>query len=235
MEYQNFKIPPTFHLEVAQTRGFALTDYDKTRVNMLWQEEMVERASKLFNGLIFNFVSFEGDKMVGEFIDYKFYLAQLRDPGLEPLLKIELISVSGLTVSGDKVLLGRRSNQVTQDAGKWEAVPSGGIDHNAQRGNTIDLKEQFGRELWEETGISVTEIKRILPFLIVRDPYTHIYEICAEIDVNYTVVREERQPSEEYSELVWVPKSEMKTFLKKHGNEFVPFSLYLIQTAKFIR
>ena len=80
-DYQTYKITPHFHLEVAEApRGFSLSDYDKTRIEMLWQEETVASPAKLFNGVILNFVSFEGDKLVGEFVDYKFYLAQLRDP-----------------------------------------------------------------------------------------------------------------------------------------------------------
>ena len=132
-----------------------------------------------------------------------------------------------MTFSGDKILIGRRSRLVTQYPGHYEAVPSGGVDKNAQRGAKIDLNEQFERELWEETGISVTEIKRIRPFLLVHDRKTHTYEICAQIDVNYTVVKEERPPTEEYQELFWLPKAEMKVFIKKYGSEFVPFTLYL--------
>ncbi|MCE5318714.1 MAG: hypothetical protein LLG04_15305 [Parachlamydia sp.] len=48
--------------------------------------------------------------------------------------------------------------------------PPGGIDPHALQGGQIDLKEQFQRELWEETGISVTEVKGIQPFLLVHDP-----------------------------------------------------------------
>ena len=59
-----------------------------------------------------------------------------------------------------------------------------------------------------------TEIKRIRPFLLVHDRKTHTYEICAQIDVNYTVVKEERPPTEEYQELFWLPKAEMKVFIR---------------------
>lgn len=230
MDYQTFKLTPQFHLEVAKSpRGFTLSDYDKARVEMLWQEELMVRSSDLYNGQLLNFVSLDGMRLLGEFVEYKFYLAQLRDPALQPLLQIAPICISGLTFSGNKVLIGRRSKTVMQDRDHFEAVPSGGIDPHSQRGDLIDISEQFQRELWEETGISVTEIRNIQPFLLAYDPSTHLYEICASIEVNYTVVLEPRKPTAEYGEFIWVPKAEMKAFVAKHSSECVPFSLYLLQ------
>ncbi len=232
MDYQIFKLNSQFHLEVLELpRGFVLSDYDKTRVEMVWHHETNARSSKLFNGQLLNFVSLDGDKLVGEFVDYKFYIAQLRDPGLELLLQIAPISVSAMTLAGDKLLMGRRSQEVTQYRDLYECVPSGGVDPKALSGNKIDLREQFSRELWEETGISVTEIKRINPFQLVHDVENRHYEICATIEVNYGVVHEARGATEEYREFAWVPRSEMKTFLNKH--ECVPFTRYLLETVRF--
>lgn len=231
MDYQTIKISPQFRIEVLDSpRGFELSDYDKTRVEMVWREETDAQASKLFNGQILNFVSLDENKMVGEFVDYKFFFAQLKDPGLD--LKIVPICVSGVTLSGDKVLIGKRSQTVTQFRGYYECVPSGGIDAGLLRSGTINLQEQFSRELWEETGISVTEIKRIHPFQIVHDLSSRHYEVCALIDVNYMVVHDPREPTEEYSEFSWVPKSELKSFLKKHEGEFVPFSVHLLNLIR---
>jgi 8-oxo-dGTP pyrophosphatase MutT (NUDIX family) len=230
MDYQTFNWTAAFRLEVAESpRGFILSDYEKAHIERLWQEELAARPSQLFNGQLLNFVSFEEERMVGEFIDYKFYLAQLRDPLMQPLLQIAPICISGMTLSGEKLLIGRRAHGVSQYPDAFEAVPSGGIDPHAQRDHQIDLLDQFERELWEETGISVTEIKRIRPFLIAHDLSTQLYEICAQIDVNYTVVSEERSPTEEYQEFIWVPRMELKAFIQKHESEFVPFSLYLLR------
>lgn len=233
MDYQTYKLTPQFRIEVAESpRGFTLTDYEKARIEMLWLEEVAARPSTTFNGQILNFISLEGERLLGEFVDYKFYFAQLRDPQLHESLQITPVAISGLTFSGNKVLFGRRSQEVMQHRGQYETVPSGGIDSNALRGQQIDLKEQFQRELWEETGISVTEVKDIQPFLLAYDPSTHIYEICAVIEVNYPVVYEEREPTAEYKEFVWIPKSDIKTFTAKHNAEFVPFSLFLLKTRK---
>ena len=110
MNYQTFKWEPDFKLEVQPPRGFALSDYDKMHVEMLWRDEAIARSSQIFNGHLLNFVSFQGSRMVGEFVDYKFYLAQIRDPGLKPLLQITPIAINGLTLAGDKLLIGRRSD-----------------------------------------------------------------------------------------------------------------------------
>ena len=85
----------------------------------------------------------------------------------------------------------------------------------------------------EETGISVTEIKEIRPMVLVYDENLKMYDLCAEIIVNYSVLKEFIDPSEEYEDIEWIPKSEIGREIRRHKKDFVPLSLLLLEMMKF--
>lgn len=234
-KYQITKLSPNFAIKVLpEARGFTLSEFDKLHINSLWKKEAEDSAKRLFNGQILNFVRWEGETLIGEFIEYKFYLAQVRDEGLRSLLNIEPIGASGITLTGDKVLFGKRSSYVTTYPEYYELVPSGSVDDGALLGDKIDLKKQFEVELWEETEISTTEIRTIEPLALIYDRQKKIYELCASITVNYSVVREELHSSDEYLELRWVARSDLPAFLRKQKQPIVPISLELLKMIKIL-
>lgn len=234
-DYQTFKIGKNFSIEVQpEARGFELSDNERSYVEEIWHQQQ-KTAPKLHNGQILNCISYENEKMIGEYIEYKYYLAHLLNPSLVPSLQIQPVCISGITTVADKVLIGRRSAHVTNYKQAYETVPSGGISPSAEKEGRIDIIKQFQLELWEETGISVTEIKDFNLFALVFDPPNKQYEICAEISVNYTVIQEELESNEEYEAFTWVSRSEIKAFAAKHSNEFVPLSLYLLKTKGLIK
>ncbi len=171
--------------------------------------------------------------MIAEFVDYKYFLAQLRDPNFEPVLELRTVAVSGITTVIDKVLMGKRTETVLNYPSCYELVPSGGIDPGSMVDNKIDLSKQFEVELFEETGISATEVKEIRPLALIYDESKKMYDICAEIIVNYSVLKEFLDPSDEYEDLAWVAKQEVPRVMKRHKNQFVPLSLFLLEMLQF--
>ncbi len=232
--FQVHQLSSSFTIEVLPyARGFTLSDHEKILIENIWNHELNRRPSNLYNGQILNVVSFSPDKMVAEFVDYKYFLAQLRDPNFEPVLELRTVGISGVTTVVDKVLIGRRSATVSTFPNCYELVPSGGIDPSALVGDKIDFVKQFEVELWEETGISVTEIKEIRPMVLVYDENLKMYDLCAEIIVNYSVLKEFIDPSEEYEDIEWIPKSEIGREIRRHKKDFVPLSLLLLEMMKF--
>lgn len=238
VNYQTIKISPKFSISVLPSRGFVLSDHQKTEIESIWRHEQLERSTRLFNGQMFNLIQLENDKLIGEFVDYKYYLAQLRNPSFIELLHIRPVCISGITLAGDKILIGQRSSNVTQYQDYYETVPSGGIDAEINAGSLvnemIDLPRQFQKELWEETGISVTEIKKIEIFSLIYDPNEEMYDLCAEIHVNYSILKESIQPTEEYPKFQWLSKQELKKFINAHPMDIVPLSLHLLKARHFI-
>lgn len=233
--FQIHKLNPNFYIEVTPyARGFTLSDHEKILIENIWNHEISNQNERLFNGQILNVVSFTEEKMVAEFVDYKFYLAQLRDPNFEPVLGIRTVCVSGITTIVDKVLMGRRSPTVSNFPKFYELVPSGGIDPGSLVTNKIDITKQFEVELWEETGISVTEVKDIRPLGLVYDEDQKTYDFCAEIVVNYSALKEFLDPSDEYEDLAWIPKHDIEKIIRRHKKEIVPLSLLLLQMMGFV-
>ena len=77
-DYQTIKIEPSFCVKVLpESRGFELSDVEKEEIASIWNDQLRDRGHHLVNGQLLNVVSAEGQQWVGEFVDYKFYLAQL--------------------------------------------------------------------------------------------------------------------------------------------------------------
>lgn len=222
--YQTLKISPQFMISVVNTReNLKLSDVEKKHIDQLWKEAKQEQAS-LYNGKLLNFVSFNGIQLIGEFVHYKYYAVQKMDPNLKHLLNITPISISGLTFSDDKILVGKRSKSVSQYKGYLELVPSGGLEQEGD-GEQINLAQQVMRELTEETGIK--KAKAIKPFELIFDRSTGLYEICVAIFLNDKIAKEPIAPSAEYQELFWVTHDELKELLVR--KKWVPLSTFLIE------
>ena len=140
-----------------------------------------------------------------------------------------------MTWAGDKVLIGQRSSEVTTYHNFYETVPSGGIAPGALVGDSIDLQSQFVLELFEETGISSTEIKHVECFAVVYDPVNNHYQICAEIQVNYSIIKNPLESTWEYTSLQWIPKSELKAFFSKHREQIVPLSHHMLTYRGYLK
>ncbi len=230
-DYQQFKLSPQFSIIVNPfSRGFELSDHDKILMENIWRSEEIQNP-KLFNGQILNLIQVRDNEVEAEFVDYKYYIAQLRNPQFQDILNLSPISISGITLAGSKILIGLRGKELTTYPEAYELVPSGGIDPRALVEGKIDLLKQFELELWEETGISVSEIKDYRLLNLIYDRKSKIYEICAELQVNYGVIKEELiTEGKEYQQLMWVPRSEISSFIRKKGDKFVPFSLFLLKS-----
>ena len=232
-DYQTFPISADFTIHALPiARGFTLSDYDKERVELLWSQQ-TRAHPYTFNGEIFNVISMDKEKITGEFIEYKFYLAQRLDANLKELLNIRSLAVSGIAQTVDRVLIGKRSSQVATCPGKYEFVPSGGVDpHSLQSDGKINVYRQFELELFEEAAISVTEIKEIRLRNLVWDESLSTFELCADLFINYRILKEELKPNSEYESLNWLPKRDLKDFIEKNEEEFVPLTLFLAKHTK---
>jgi ADP-ribose pyrophosphatase YjhB (NUDIX family) len=234
--YQTIKIDGTFNIKILpEARGFELSDVEKAEVESIWDRELREKSQYLVNGRILNVVSSESLPWIGEFVEYKFYIAQLRNPHFKERLQIRPMGISGMTTTGGKILIGQRSSEVTLYQNHYETVPSGGVEPTAMKGDFLDLKNQFELELFEETGISSTEIKQVDCFAVVYDPSHDHYQICAEIQVNYSILGNVLKPSWEYTSLKWLSKAELKPFLLEHSQQIVPLTEYMLSARGYIK
>lgn len=230
MNYQTWKFSPNFSIEIDNFPGnVALSDVEEAIIDQLWNEAQNQNPS-LFNGKMLSFVSFIDGKLKGCFVDYKYYWAQLKSPKLKSVLKIKPIAISCSCTCQNKILLGKRSREVTGSPGCYELIPSGGISIDCLQQGKIDLRKQALIELEEEAFISEKNVESCTPIALIKDIHTDLFEIYIEIKL-YEKNGLEKLPSysnNEYSIIQWIQVPELLDLIKKEKENFVPFSLFLV-------
>jgi len=196
-------------------------------VERVWQEELTRTNGKVFNEQLLAFDAFEGQVLTGHFVEYKSYIAQIRGGkgGIKP------VSISGYCRAGNYVLVGKRSQQVTDYSGFYELVPSGSIDPSSMNENSIDVTKQVRTELLEEAGIGAGLVKGVVATHLIECVNEGVYEICCRVEVDEQVLGRELKGNGdgEYTELNWIEKSEIGKFVEKNMGMIVPLSLELIE------
>ena len=234
-DYQTFKFPPQLHIiAVPYAEKRKLSDDLQNAVEKIWQNELKRNPNKLYNGQIFSMISWDQHQLMGAFVEYKLYLAQLKAPKLATDLNIHPLSISGITRFGDCILLAQRSEHVSQYPLHYELAPSGGIDPRSLVDDHIDLNKQFALELQEETGFLPEEIQDIRPFSLICDKVSKVTEICADIILGSDARQEMNHPVDEYIQFFWVQESDLPKFISQHRAEFVPLTLHMLQIKQLI-
>lgn len=230
--YQSFPIDNSFRIELYPlSQEIQISDEDKQKIEIIWQNEKSKRPS-LYNGKILSVVEFDISRVVGYFVEYKYLLAQVREPDLQKALNIIPACVSGVTYAGNKILFAKRSAEVTQSPHAFECVPSGGIDTQGTKEGEIDILIQFQQELEEESGL--TQIQSCKFFELIYSPQEPIFEICAEIELDPQEATKLPSRNIEYTEFIWVDKEDVPAFCNDPNRSFVPLSLHMLRTLKLL-
>lgn len=203
-------------------------------VERIWTDAVRESGGRLFNGTLPDLVSIERRAsltvLTGRFVEYRYYYAQWRRPGLD--LGIRPIGVSGVTTfdehSGEQVVFARRARHTTQYAGMLEVVPSGTIDRSAARSDgTIDFRAKLLEEFTEETGVDAGVVASTEVLGVVMDRRDRSHDVCCLLRarVERATLLEAMARSDEYDEPVIVPRADLAAFVKARADGLVPMSL----------
>jgi hypothetical protein len=135
--------------------------------------------------------------------------------------------------SPDGFIFGLRNADLTTDGGKWELVPSGGLDPDICLHNcTVDYMAQFYAELAEEIGLTEAQISGAVPFALIEDPATHVFDLgivgqtsLRAMHINLVFGQQHR----EYSELRLVEKTQLAAFCAGQLANMVPTTAMLLR------
>ena len=199
------------------------SEQQQREIEAIWQREKKSRGPLLYEGLILNAVRYDENGLDGTWISYQIALAAYRSDVLARALNVQVVSVSGLTVSREHLLLGKRALYVAQNPGSLELVPSGGIDPTAQMGDQIDYRGAILQEFEEETGLSRSKVEQITPLALVSQENSRALEICLRLELSLEACSIPLH-SEEYQELFWVKLSCAEEWLSGAHGEVVPLS-----------
>lgn len=131
-------LSPSFR--IVQSDSLQFSQNLISRVDELWQAALSSTNSRLFNGLIFSAKEVTPDGIIGNFVEYKYLIAQHLDARLKFDLNIRPVSLLGFLTCQDGILFGRRQRWVATRPGEWGFLPSeylntdtfdhdGGIDY----------------------------------------------------------------------------------------------------------
>lgn len=230
--YETLAVSSRFSIHIKHPNQDTFSHETEKWVNSIWDKEKRKRGDVLYEGKIFHALSYSSKKLVGCFIPYKYFFAQVCEPKLYHTLKIVPVSVSGLTMSRDHILIGKRASWVAQNSDRLELIPSGGIrPPEAEMDQKIHLKQQILAELSEEAHIPLSSVKSVQFFSLIKDLKNGAIELIAEISLKSKTCF---STSNEYNFVMTVPKSEIQAFAKAHLDDFVPLSLHILRLRNFL-
>lgn len=198
-----------------------------------WDAETKRRSGTLFNGRLFSVEDLGPDMIAGSFVEYRRFVAQLRLPDLFDRLRIRPLAVSGVIESPDGLIFGRRNPDLMTDGGKWELVPSGGVDPDTcLRNGHVDYMEQFYTELAEEVGIVRSQVYDSVPLTLVGDFATNVFDlaIAALTDLpTERILAAFGESPREHSQLKLVRLVRFSRFLAEAGSDIASVTTALVR------
>jgi hypothetical protein len=180
-----------------------VADRDVDRVQVHW-EKVVRAKPGLFDGPILTVTAIGSGRITVAATSYRFLLAAKLDPGLKAALNLRPLAISGMLRCPDGYVFGRRGSAVTEAAGAWELVPSGGVRPS---GGQVDLKAQMAAELLEEVGLSADdhEVEVADPVGCIEDTKSGVVDVVIPMTTTRSAVEicraHESTATREYSEL----------------------------------
>ena len=204
----------------------------EAEVAALWDQARAHRPG-LADGRIFSVERFSAARIAGRFVPYRRLMAQRAKPALFAALGVRPLAVSGVLACSDGIVFGRRAADVTDDAGSWELVPSGGVPPEcADAAGRVDLARQIRSELVEEIGLESTEVTASEILCAVEDDQSRVIDVgfalasplsAAEVRARYV-----RRASREYAELAIVAKADVSAFAAEHKRNLIAVSRVLL-------
>ena len=209
-----------------------LPDSIEHEVEALWQMEQTRRGAAVFNSSLLSAVESSSQQIVGRVVEYRLLVAQRARPELYDVLQVRPVAVSGLLECADGIVFGRRAATVTQDAGLWELVPSGGLDASKFVPGEVDYRDQILLELHEEVGVGLESLSSARPFCLIEGIESHVLDIgiamMSPLAGDALVRMHHVAGSLEYEELRVVARAELAEFMRREAANLVEVSAALI-------
>ncbi|ABA03914.1 NUDIX hydrolase [Nitrobacter winogradskyi Nb-255] len=208
----------------------------EARVDEIWQREKELRSQEIYNGRLFSVDYCDARTIVGWISEYRYFLAQRREPSLHAALKIKPLAVTGTLSCPDGILFGRRSDRSEMDAGCWELVPSGGVEDTAVgSAGQVSLERCILIELEEETGIRASDLSApSRAVALVEDPQSHVTDVGIMLATACSAAQIQRRfaalENREYSELEIIAFAEVQAFRRDRARSLSAVSAAVLDT-----
>lgn len=224
-DFRSLTVTPQFQI-VSTDDVLEVPGPVQARVDAIWEEEEQRLGEGLFDGQLLSATAVDASRLVGRFVSYRYFLAQLCDPSLSDVLDIHAVAVTGVTWDcKDRLLVGQRAHKVTQHPDMYELAPSGGIDPSTCSGGVIDYCSQILQELQEEATVTAAHVIAVKPWQLVYECSRSIWELALEVQLSGEAVP--LYNPAEYRKLLWIARSDIAAFLKEYHEQVVPLTAYV--------
>ncbi len=203
-----------------------LTDWQSAEVDKIWAEQQKSRL--LYDGLLLSVKAVTDEFLIGDWVDYRFMVAQQHSPSLRTVLNIIPVGISAVTRCGEYVLIGKRAGFLANYPNCYECAPSGGVDADSVKGNEVDIATFILKELEEEVGIFPRDVAKVEPTSLCFDAGAQSYEVVVSIEL-IPEAYDRIVPTMEYPEIFWLKKSEITSFINLHKDAILPLSQELLK------
>lgn len=170
-------IPINSSIGISTLGKIQISDREEQLFSKIWNDS--QKESKKFDGDILYYRDFGDDKVEVEYGPYRYWHGQfhLNDPKQK---KLFALAVNGVIRHKDKVLLGRRTKNVTQNSNMLDFVPSGGVS----RENGEDWRAQIIEELTEELSVSENQVSSLVLKGLLLDVKDCVADLMIEINID---------------------------------------------------
>jgi hypothetical protein len=224
-EIQFFPLSSKVRISIPQMVPILLPSSIEDEVDCIWNEE--QKKKRLFNQPMLSLLSFDEERILGRFVDYRYFIACQKNPLLKKYIDVFPLCVSGVCTALDHVLVGTRDVQLASYGGYMECVPSGSIEMRAYSHGEVDFFMQLIWELEEEAHIGGKRVKELHPLGLYYSPSTGVYDIGVRIVLDLQEYELVSEGSQEYPLLEWLSYEEWDRLVKSEAKKIVPLSKLL--------
>lgn len=210
----------------------------EAKVDAVWQRER-EKRPQLFDGQIFTVDRVDSARIVGRYMPYRYFLAQLVEPALFEALHIQVLAVTGALFSPDGLIFGRRNHSLTQHGNYWELVPAGGVDRKSRlESGQLDVNRQLLVELEEEVGLCTQDVFGMKAVCAIRDHEHHVVDVVVRMETTHSLAEIQARHTElkdpEHRAIRAVTVDALATFARETGDALLPASALILQSMGYL-
>lgn len=165
------RLDPEFRITLGESPNLSV-ELEKS-VNDIWNSNL-RLGARFFDGPIYSVVEFSERNIEVIKLSYRYLFARRRDGTLSEKLSVRPLAVTGMLCCADGFVVGLRGDRVAVDMGKWELLPSGGLEQ-------LNPRMQVLHELEEELGISPNHISEVTPLGMAYDSGDDVFDIVFKL------------------------------------------------------
>jgi hypothetical protein len=202
---------------------------DKTPDFLLKKEKEVEalfqayqkKESKreIFNGPVLVCKKDDSLSWTCFFSEYQYVIAQRIKPELFEE-KFYSLAVTGIGFWRQNILLGKRSQEVYEERGLYEMLPSGAIDTSCLKDGRIEYFKQILQEIEEEAGVNPKFIENLETKGLIVNEEKYLIDLIVQFEVEKSFdVFKNKKTDGEYIDLLYLSEKEFNDFFINNVEE----------------